>query len=307
MDVVEGWVLPYLAAWDAALAAKSLEAAAAAAEASAAGTASTEASAAIESAGTASAAGSIPRMSALVEGVYLSAQHQKQLMQLLAFPMAAGLLTAADLEQALEQQAEQQAVRHGEGPAHGARTASSSTPEGTSLGKAPLQRSLFSPVTPKIQQPRGGSSSLIERIRRVAVAVTTAGQPIRLHLLTSQQLAAAATTHLAQQGQAAEVYLPKALGNAYDLPDLFPTYPWAMVSSKYATSCSKGLQGGDSKGTGGTIAGVTVKHWGLLFRALGVLQWLPVKPQQHSLGWKELMLEHKDWMGALGQLDQDRR
>ena len=313
MDVVEGWLLPAFAAWDDALAAKQLKAAASSSAATAIASADA-ATADLAGALAASAAVSMPPVSALVDSVCLPPDHQQQLMQLLAFPMAAGLLTLAELEQALEQQTQQQAAFLGDRAAQASADASSNIPGGSSRKRPPLQRNLFSPGTPGpvAQQMKTGSSStsssssLVERLRKVAVAVTSAGQPVRLHLLCSRHPTAAAASSKAKQEDSCAVYLPKALGNAHELTDLFSSYPWVMLSPKYA-SCVKGLQGGDSRGGGGAVAGVTANQWGLLFGALGVLQWLPVVPQQHRLGWKELMLEHGAWKGALGQLNQDRR
>jgi hypothetical protein len=89
--------------------------------------------------------------------------------------------------------------------------------------------------------------------------------------------------------QQQQVFLPAALGNPLDLPQLFPSQPWTLVQPGYGNFLPGDL-------------GVTAGQWGSLFRRCGVLEWLPLQRVVQRYAWKQLLLEKPQWKDAVIKL-----
>jgi hypothetical protein len=86
-----------------------------------------------------------------------------------------------------------------------------------------------------------------------------------------------------------QVFLPAALGNPIDLPQVFPSHPWTLVQPGYVNFLP-----GDT--------GVTAGQWGSLFRRCGVVEWLTLLRVVRRYQWKQLLLEKPEWKDAVTKL-----
>jgi hypothetical protein len=128
------------------------------------------------------------------------------------------------------------------------------------------------------------AGTLLSQLAQVAVLVTSTGC-----MLPAPSSRGDAGIH---QDDAC-LFLPKQLGNNLDLPQLFPSHAWPLVSPDYASCCS----------------GVTAQQWMGLMQALGVQTSFPVGQQTVELTWKQLMLDvqYAAWKDAVDRMDDSVR
>jgi hypothetical protein len=276
LDVISGYVLPQMTQWASRVQAHEAAAAASSSvdtDMSPPGGATAEASAAAPAA----AAVQAPALAAAAAAVAATSKHlmlkegeAQQLMRLLAFPLAAGLLDM-DLQDSSSSSSsasvEQQQQRAGQGRGS---SATGQQPQSTPRRQldfsnpAAAAAALTSGTPPtKLQKHQLGQAqrlNLLQQLAQVAVLVTASGQA---------RLACSSSSSSNAQGSDLEddiddgiLYLPKQLGNALDLTSTFPAYPWTLLDPGYAAACP--------------VAVIPAEKWAQLFKALGVQQFLPL-------------------------------
>lgn len=192
---------------------------------------------------------------------------QLHLMRLLAFPLAARLL---DMELGAASPWQQQQQQGSSSLA-----AAEYRAQGTRLDSSPQHPGGSSSTG----QPGHQSSSLLGQLARVAVLVTNTGHAALAPCCDSKRglHSSSNSGNSSAQEEEHDLFLPKQLGNQLDLPQLFPAYPWTLVSSNYASCC----------------ASVDAQQWSLLMQAFGVKLFLPVRQDTVELTWKQLMVERR--------------
>lgn len=304
LDVVHSYIIPLLAHY----AERVQQHDAAAREAQAAATQAAD----DEGTPAAAHASSVAATAAEASGrcMALGKAEQQHVMQLLAFPLAAGLLDA-DLQDSSNAAATlHQHHQHG----MGAQQPITSSSNSAAMQRTPLRRSLFvagngtdadacsssDAAADAVQQQQQPTShiSLLSRLAHTAVIVTAAGDArlVKTYRSSSSSNSSAGGSSSSSVGHAATdvLYLPKQLGNPLDLQATFPAYDWTLVNPAYAATC---------------LALVSADKWCQLFQALGVQQFLPLQQVSHELTWKQLLTDRQwqHWTAAAEQLETNVR
>jgi hypothetical protein len=211
----------------------------------------------------------------------LAREQQLHLMRLLAFPLAASLLdaelgAAATGAPDWQQQLQQAGSLQGLGNAGWSKQLDSHSTAGQQAG-------VFESSSSSADKQAG---TLLAQLAQVAVLVTSTGRVLQVP--SSRGDAAAGTLQ-----DDSCLFLPKHLGSNLDLPQLFPSHAWPLVSPDYASCCS----------------GVTAQQWMAFMQALGVQTFLPVGQQTVELTWKQLMVDaqYAAWRDAVDRMDDSVR